>query len=169
MGWEEFKWLITCLIMAAPVIQNAINSGESKLFKQASMASDLVRPRRLSTTDRLTMDLTKQVLSELELHILNVASGKEMLTTLTVSRIRDAKLSESIAALERELVSCGLLSEPAGVSYYLGVLLLLPFTPMRHKTAEDLGMFAMRQALAARDLWEAIQRLRQAIGPVRQD
>lgn len=163
--WEEVKWLITLLVMAAPVIQVALNSRKHGPVTQAFMVNDLPAPRRLSTMDRLLMDVTRQILSDMEQRIVNVAFARELLTTTTVEEIETAQLYALIVSMEGELMHCGLLKEPTGVSYYLETLLRLPVTSVRHKTSEDLGLVAMRQALAARDLWEAIQRLRRAIGP----
>ncbi len=164
--WEELKWVITCLIMAAPMIHNAISTRETKREKQGVLMNGLAAPRQFSATDRAMIQRTGQILSELEGYVLSVIRGSELLTGIAVTRMQEAELPARIASKERALVECGLLNEPAGVSYYLENLLMLPFFPTRHKTAEELGLIAMRQAYAARDLWEAIQKLRRAVGPI---
>jgi hypothetical protein len=164
--WQEFKWVITCLIIAAPMIHNAIVGRESKRDKRAYLVSGLARPHTFSAADRAMIERTRQILSELEGHVLPVIRGSELLTAVSIMRIQEAELVARIAVKEQALVEVGLLDEPTGVSYFLGNLLMLPFSPTRHRTADELGLIAMRQAYAARDLWEAIQKLRRAIGSV---
>jgi hypothetical protein len=151
--------------MAAPVIQNALNSRGPKSVTQAFFADGGPKPRRLSTMDRLLIDVTRQILSDLEQHILPVAFGRELLTTTTVEQIERAQLSALIVSMERELVECGLLDEPSGVSYYLEILLRQPVSPTWHRSMEERCLVAMRVAHVARDLWESIQRLRRSLGP----
>lgn len=164
--WDVLKWIVTCLIMVAPLIQNAISSRGSNRGERVRTASGLAVPRNFSMTDRPLIERTKQLLSELEGHILPVLRCHELLTAVSVAQILETELVARIASKERALVECGLLNEPAGVSYYLERLLMTPLSLARHKTAEELSFDAMRQAYAARDLLEATQRLRQVIGPV---
>jgi len=165
IGVDDLKWAITCLIMVAPMIQNAITPREPSYFKQMHMSPEWARSRRISKTDRPLIERTSQLLSELEGHVLPVVRGRELLDVATVLQLQESELSARIASKERALVDCGLLNEPAGVSYYLEVLLLLSFSPARHRSTEEVGLLAMKQAYAARDLRDAIRNLRGAIGP----
>lgn len=165
IGMDDLKWAITCLIMVAPMIQNAITPREPSYPNQMHMAAALTRPRRISTTDRPLVERTSQLLLELEAHILPLTRSRQLIDVATVLAVQEAELSARIASKERALVECGLLTEPAGVSYYLEVLLLLPFSPARHRTVEEVSRLAIKQAYAARDLRDAIQHLRRALGP----
>jgi len=162
---DLLKWAVICLIMAAPMIQTAVNSRNLKRSNLAGTAPRLAPPRQLSMSDKALIERTRQILAELEQFIRQVVQGNGLLTQTLIRRIQAAELSARIASKELALVDCELTNEPAGVSYCLDRLLMQPFSPTPHQTAEEAGLVAMRQAACAHDLWEAVQKLRRTLGP----